>query len=262
MKKVVIIALTYNKYEAATKYFLESLYQYTDTNLFDIVVVDNGSSDCTVEKLQEFSKDKDNFTLICNPENLGYSKGNNIGIKSVLDKNYEYIALLNNDIMFTPNWMEDTLSIFETDKKLGMVSPRIQKGKQITIENYLTKYKKYLSRFEGDCEYSLEPLFCCVFIKKEVIDKIGLMDEAFTPAFWEDNDYSFRAMYAGYALARSNKTFVFHNHSTTSKSLPSDIFKRNREYFFNKHPLGRWIWEHKRSNVLKDLSRYIKESFK
>jgi len=257
MKKTAIITLTYNKYKEATSYFLKSLYEYTKSELFDIVIVDNGSSDGTKENLQEFFKDKSNATLIFNEENLGYSKGNNIGIKSVLDKGYEYIALLNNDIMFTPNWLEDTLSVFEQDEQLGMVSPRIQKGKKITINNYIDKYKNYLKKFRGDFEYTLEPLFCCVFVKKEVIEKIGLMDENFTPAFWEDNDYCFRTMYAGYSLARSNKTFVYHNHSVTSKSIPSEVPERNRKCFMKKHPLGRWVWAHKKTNVLNDLKRYI-----
>ena len=125
----------------------------------------------------------------------------------------------------------------------------------------MQEYKKYLSKYKGALRYVLEPLFCCVLIKKEVVDKIGLMDENFTPAFWEDNDYSFRAMYAGYTLAYSNKSFVYHNHSTTSKSVASEIFERNRKYFFNKHPLARWAWAHRRTNLIKDIKRYIKESF-
>lgn len=264
MKRVAIITLTWNKLEQATKLYLDSLYKYTDENLFDLILVDNGSTDGTVEYLSKFASEHSNINVIYNSENLGYSKGNNIGIKSILDKDYEFVALLNNDILFTPDWLEKTIDIFNKDPQLGMVSPRIQKKKDITRENYLSKYQHFLNKYKthsGDLSYSLEPLFCCVVIKKCVVEKIGLMDENFSPAFWEDNDYCFRAMYAGYSLARSNVSFVFHNHSTSSKSLPSEIFKNNREYFFKKHPLGRWIWAHKRTNVIKDIRRYIRESF-
>lgn len=106
----------------------------------------------------------------------------------------------------------------------------------------------------------LEPLFSCVIVKREVIEKIGLMDENFTPAFWEDQDYCLRALYAGFSLATSNISFVFHNHSTTSSGVNSEVYKRNEQYFYQKHPLGKWIWEHKRSNLIKDLKRYIMES--
>ncbi len=260
MKKTAIVTLTYNKLNEATKPFLTSLYQYTNEDDFDLIIVDNASSDETKEFIGNFCKSHSNIKLIENNENLGYSKGNNIGIKEVLDKDYQYIALLNNDILFTPNWLSGTISKFEEDLSLGMVSPRIQKGKKITKENYLNKYKSYLSKFKGSLKYTIEPLFCCVFIKKEVIDKIGLLDENFSPAFWEDNDYCFRAMYNGYSLAISNQSFVFHNHSTTSSSIDKSIPERNKEYFFKKHPLGKYIWEHKRTNVIKDIVRYIKES--
>lgn len=261
MKKVAIVTLTYNKLEEATKLFLDSLYKYTNTELFDLVIVDNASTDGTIDYIKDFAKNHNNITIICNNENLGYSKGNNIGIKSVIDKDYEYIALLNNDILFIPNWLENTISVFSENKRLGMISPRIQTGKKITSNNYLNKYQNFLKKFKGKYSYSIEPLFCCVFIKKDVIKNIGLMDEAYTPAFWEDCDYCFRAMYKGYSLARSNISFVFHNHSTTSKLVSSEIFERNKEYFFKKHPLGKWVWEHKRTNVIKDIKNYIKEKY-
>ena len=224
MKKAVLITLTYNKLEEATKPYLESLYKYTDESLFDLVIVDNASSDGTVGYLREFAKNHNNVNIIENFENLGYSGGNNIGLRYIKDMEYEFVGLLNNDILFTPNWLEDTIQIFSKDNQLGMVSPRIQKGKAINTKNYLQKYNKYLSRFKEDFIYSIEPLFCCVIIKKEVTDKIGLMDENFSPAFWEDNDFCLRTMYAGYSLARSNRTFVYYNHGMISSAVKSEIF--------------------------------------
>lgn len=264
MEKTCIITPTYNKLEKATKPFMETLYQYTDENLFDLIIVDNASSDGTVEYLKSVEKERANFKLVCNDENLGYSKGNNIGIKMALEGDYEYIGLLNNDILFTPGWLENTLKIFELDSRLGMVAPRDAGRKKffkkkITAQNYLENYKKCLSKFKEPFKYVLEPLFCCVLIKKEVIEKIGLMDENFTPAFWEDQDYLLRASYAGYSFATSNGAFIFHNHSTTSSAVSKEIFERNRQYFYKKHPLGKWIWEHKRSNLIKDIKNYIKE---
>ncbi len=264
MKKVCIITPAYNKLEKATRPFIESLYKFSDENLFDLIIVDNASSDGTVEYLKSVEKERANFKLVCNDENLGYSKGNNIGIKMALEGDYEYIGLLNNDILFTPGWLENTLKTFELDGQLGMVSPRDAGRtkffkKKITAENYLENYKEYLEKFNEPFKYMLEPLFSCVVIRREVIEKIGLMDENFTPAFWEDQDYCLRALYAGYSLATSNRAFVYHNHSTTSSSISREIYDRNKQYFYKKHPLGRWIWEHKRSNLIKDIKNYIKE---
>lgn len=261
MKKVAIITLTYNKSERATKPFLNSLYEFTDEACFDFFVVDNASTDGTVEYLKDFATHHKNMTLIFNEENLGYSKGNNIGIKKALEGEYEYIALLNNDILLTPNWLENTIKGFELDESLGMLSPRNNEKCKLTPKNYLSGYKKYLSKFKKPLKYVVTPFFSCVVIKRNVIDEIGLLDENFTPAFFEDNDYSFRAMYSGYSLAYINSVFIFHNHSTTSKSIGSEISERNRKYFFKKHPCGKWIWEHKRSSLIKDIIKYVKESF-
>lgn len=261
MKKTAIVTLTFNKLEKATKPFLESLYKFTDEKDFDLIIVDNNSTDGTLDYLKDFAALHSNIKLIFNSENLGYSKGNNIGLKEILNTDYEYVGLLNNDILFTPNWLENTISGFAQDEKIGMASPRSNEHCKLTAQNYLQGYKKFIKRFRGDVKYTLAPFFSCVIIKKEVINKIGLLDEAYTPAFWEDWDYAFRAQYAGYSMIYVNNAFIFHNHSTTSSALGSEISERNKKYFFNKHPLGKYIFEHKRSNIIKDILRYIKESF-
>ena len=89
MKKTVLITLTYNKLEEATKPYLESLYEFTDESLFDLVIVDNASSDGTVGYLREFAKNHNNVNIIENFENLGYSGGNNIGLRYIKDMEYE-----------------------------------------------------------------------------------------------------------------------------------------------------------------------------
>jgi len=260
MAKAAIITLTYNKLEEATKPCLNSLYEFTPEKDFDLYIVDNASSDNTKDYIKEFQKNHSNITLIENKENLGYSKGNNIGLIEVLKKDYEFIALLNNDILLTPDWLKITTECFKTDSTLGMVSPRNNEHCKLTNKNYLKGYKKYLSKFKKPLRHVVTPFFSCVIIKKEVINKIGLFDENFSPAFYEDNDLSFRAMYKGYSLAYCNNSFIFHNHSTTSKIIKDDVIKKNKEYFFKKHPLGKYIWEHKRTNIIKDFIKYIKES--
>lgn len=264
-EKTVIVTPVFNKFELATKPFLDSLYKYTNPDLFDLILIDNGSEDKTTEYLKTFEEEHSNIKVIYNKENLGYSKANNQGITLALKSKCKYIGLLNNDILFTPEWLEKTLSVFELDLQLGMVAPRDAGRpkffkKKLTSENYLENYKEYLQKFKEPFKYMLEPLFSCVIIKREVIEKIGLMDENFTPAFWEDQDYCLRALYSGFSLATSNISFVFHNHSTTSSGIKSEIYERNKQYFYKKHPLGKWIWEHKRSNIIRDIKNYIKES--
>lgn len=268
IKKSAIITLSYNHLEEATKLYFDSIYKYTDPNEFDLIWIDNGSTDGTVQFLQEMEKLHNNLHVIYNNENLGYSKGNNCGLRYIQDKNYEYIGFLNNDILFTPNWLTDLIKGFEFDETLGMLSPRENRGKRSLIgrginrDNYLKHYQKIIKNFRNPLRYVVTTFFSCTVMKKEVLDRIGLMDENFTPAWWEDNDYCFRAMYAGYSLAYNNNVFIFHNHSTTTKSGEWKTgYKRNEEYFFKKHPVAKYIWTHKRTNLLNDIKKYIRESF-
>ncbi len=84
MMKVNIVMLTYNNLDTATKPCLESLYANTKEQDFNLMVVDNGSSDGTQDYLKEFSSGKSNVELILNKKNRGYAGGNNDGIKKVL----------------------------------------------------------------------------------------------------------------------------------------------------------------------------------
>ena len=255
--KITIIMLTWNQLEEATKPCVSSLYEFTPESDFELIIVDNNSTDGTVEYLRKLKEKYGNVKVIFNEENTGYSKGNNIGLREIGDA--EYICLLNNDVSFTPDWLDIVLDVFKKDEKIGMVSPRIQKGKKLTKENYLQKYKKYLAKFKGEFSYNFTPLFCCVIIKREVFDKVGYLDENFSPAWFEDEDYSLRVLYAGYKNALSNKSFVFHDHSTTSAKLPEKeaILKHNRKYFYEKHPLGKYIYELQRKKWTRFIVRKI-----
>jgi GT2 family glycosyltransferase len=99
-----------------------------------------------------------------------------------------------------------------------------------------------------------------VILRREVFEKVGFLDENFTPAWYEDDDYSFRVLYAGYKNAIANRSFVFHNQSTTSSKLPEKekIIERNRQYFYDKHPLGKCFHEMYKKNY---TSAMIKKFF-
>ena len=135
MKKLAIIVLGWNKLESTTKLFLDSLYKYTDEKIFDLIFVDNGSTDGTADYVRKYAENKNNLILIENKENLGYSKGNNQGLAYIQDKDYEYVGLLNNDILFTPDWLENIFICFAFFSKqnnfrpLGKTHNKSVKGK-------------------------------------------------------------------------------------------------------------------------------------
>lgn len=228
--KLSIITLTLNKLEY-TKNFIESLKKYTKD--FELIIVDNGSTDGTVEYIKSMPEIK----LIQNAENNGFSKGNNQGIEIAAG---EYIGFLNNDILLYPNWFEACKRVFENEKA-GFVSPR-----HINPHYDNTNPEKYIKYFQGfhyDKPYEKsfdECVFSCVITKREVLDKIGVFDENFFPAFFEDNDLKYRAIEAGYGIYVTNEAGFFHFGSVTSVKHSANM-EKNRAYYYSKHPLAEYL---------------------
>lgn len=230
--KLSIITLTYNKLEY-TKKFVKSLYKYTKD--FELIIVDNGSTDGTVEYLKSIP----NVKLVLNKENLGYSKGNNQGIEIAEG---EYIGFFNNDILLAPDWFETIEEIFNKEEKLAFISPRhINPHFDKTNENRFLKYfkkrfhyaKQYEKNFDA-CEFS------CVVTKKDVINKIGVFDENYTPAFFEDNDIKYRAILAGYDVCVANEICFYHFGSITSR-YHNENFEKNRLYYYKKFAFAEYL---------------------
>ena len=228
--KLSVITLTLNKLEY-TKNFIESLKKYTKD--FELIIVDNGSTDGTVE----YIKSMPDIKLIQNAENNGFSKGNNQGIEIAQG---EYIGFLNNDILLYPNWFEACERVFENEKA-GFVSPR-----HINPHYDNTNPKKYIKYFQGfhyDKPYEKsfdECVFSCVITKREVLNKIGVFDENFFPAFFEDNDLKYRAIEAGYGIYVTNEAGFFHFGSVTSVKHSANM-EKNRAYYYSKHPLAEYL---------------------
>lgn len=244
--KISIITLCYNQLETATKPFMESLYKYTDSKLFELIVINNGSTDGSLEFLENLKSTKKNITIINNTQNEGYSKGVNQGLKVA---NGDYFFILNNDVMFTPDWLNNMVKILKENNDIGILSPMtnycfvdkqlIHDAKEITSNNYEMLYAQYLDS-QNEFEYNDKVIFFCWAMRREVFKQVGYLDEKFGLAWFEDDDYSLRTLYQGYKVAIAKKVFVFHNHSQTTKELDKTDFgkelaKKNEKYFNDKH---------------------------
>ena len=229
--KLSIITLTYNKLKYTKKY-IESLYKYTRD--FELIVVDNGSTDGT----REYLKSLNNVKVIFNDENLGFSKGNNQGLKIAEG---EYIGFLNNDILLYPNWFEECEKVFEQEN-VAFVGPRdIDPHFDNTNEkNYIKYFKKNYS-YKEDFEKNFDAcIFSCVITKREVLNKIGNFDENYSPAFFEDNDFKYRAILAGYGIYVVNTVCFYHFGSVTSKAHDFNL-EKNRKYYYSKYPFAEYL---------------------
>lgn len=234
-KKLSIITLTYNQLKKATIPYIESLYKNTDSDLFELIIVDNNSQDGTVEYLQELEKQKDNLKVIYNKENLGYSKGNNQGLKVAQG---EYLALLNNDIILSPNWYEPLFKKLE-EKSTGLISTSVIENFFTREFNFLRTADKFRKKAKTDYIDYVFPDFACVMLRRDFLEKVGYLDENFTPAYYEDDDYCVRAILNGYTNYISTQSYIYHKTSSTGKKLPSksrmELFERNEKYFMEKY---------------------------
>ncbi|MCH1625065.1 bifunctional glycosyltransferase family 2 protein/class I SAM-dependent methyltransferase [Ferdinandcohnia quinoae] len=235
--KTSIVILTYNKLDF-TKQCIESIREYTVDGTYELIVVDNCSNDGTVEWLKE----QNDIKVIYNQENLGFPKGCNQGIEISTGDN---ILLLNNDVIVTKNWLSNLNTALYSSDDIGAVGPVTNSASYYTAisTNYksLSEMHDFAKSFNQsnpeEWEYRLKLIGYCMLIKREVIDKIGMLDEIFTPGNFEDDDYSFRILQAGFKLLLCKDTFIHHyGGASFGENIEkyADVLKRNGIKFEEK----------------------------
>jgi glycosyltransferase involved in cell wall biosynthesis/MoaA/NifB/PqqE/SkfB family radical SAM enzyme len=216
---VSIVVLTCNQI-AYTKKCMESIIKHTNVP-FELIVVDNGSTDGTVEYLEsELTKliSEDRLLVIKNNENFGFAKGNNQGIAA---SRAGYVMLLNNDVVVTPEWLSIMMACAEKSPMTGIVGPKSNcvSGPQLVENvsydtNKLNGLEIFVSEFaeknSGKATTFNRLVGFCMLIKRAVIDKIGGLDGRYGLGNFEDNDFCLRALLAGYELYIAEDCFVHH----------------------------------------------------
>lgn len=244
--QVQITILNWNGY-SDTSELLDSL-KLINTPEIKIIVVDNHSFGNDVGLLE--NNYKGYIQILKNDLNLGFAGGNNIGIKKALESNPDYILIINNDTIVQPNFLSVLLDLFKLDEKLGIIAPQINyydepkkvwsaggkiskirgSGFAITnkLENEISQIDRYVEFVSG----------CCMLIKKEVFQTVGLFDENYF-LYLEDTDLCHRVNKAGYKIVVTPKSKIFHkvNKSTQKNysTLPLYYTTRNRLYFAKKN---------------------------
>jgi len=169
--KISIIIPTLNHLQDCLRPCVESVIRFTDFTNVEVIISANGCTDGTREYVDSLG---DSFKLVWNEEPLGFPKAINEGIKA---SEGEFIVLLNNDtVILGPDWLSWLKSPF-SNSSVGITGP-------------LRMYQQETRR--------LFLIFFCVMIKRELFDKIGLLDESFTIGGGEDTDFCFKAVDMGY----------------------------------------------------------------
>ncbi|SFA97064.1 glycosyltransferase family 2 protein [Clostridium frigidicarnis] len=207
--KTSILIITYNNI-GYTKLCIESIRKYTKRDEYELIIVDNNSSDGTIEWIKE----QQDIKYILNKENLGFPTACNQGIE-IAEKND--ILLLNNDIIVTTNWLENLKTCLYSDKTIGAVGAITNScsnfqaiGAIYDIGNLNDFAKRVNISNEKMWEERLRLIGFCMLIKREVLDRVGLLDERFSPGNFEDDDYSLRIRKAGYRLMLCKDVYIHH----------------------------------------------------
>ena len=239
-EQIFIILVNWNKANLTLnciKSINSSLY-----NNYQIIVVDNNSLDDSLELLESSNL---NFHLIKNSENLGYTGGNNVGIKYAITKSPKYIFLLNNDTLIKNNCISELLFSMNNSPKIGIVQPKIFFYPEVDLlwsgptyfNNFLLKPKLLgYKNIDSESKYNSTQFLdfavgCATLIKTEVFLNVGLLDDDYF-AVCEDVDFGLRASAAGFKILYNPNAIVYHLESASSggSDNPVYVYYQTRSY--------------------------------
>jgi GT2 family glycosyltransferase len=248
---VAIVILNWNKKDDTAE-CLCSIYNMRYKK-FDVILVDNGSNDGSVHFLKrKYPKVK----YIENEENLGYAKGNNIGIRYALKGGYSFILLLNNDTIVDADLLTELLAVMDLDNKIGIAGGvnyycseknKIQfsgghidwyRGNIYDITRHwedrgqFSKYRK-VDTISGSC----------MLIRREVFGQVGFFDERFFLNF-EETDFCCRTQRVGYKVFTSMQASLWHKVSlsfSNYNNLLDYFITRNKFLFLWKNSARKYL---------------------
>ncbi len=228
MPKVFIIIINFNGWKD-TQECLASLDKVNYDN-FEIVLVDNASKERPQEAdLKEFPNLKILYQF--NKENLGFAGGNNQGIKIALSKGADYILLLNNDTVVASDFLSELVKEGEEDSKNGILGPLIyfydrkdviwSAGGRINKRFYRGELIGYQEEDKNQYQATEQVDYIsgtCLLIKREVIEKIGLLSEDYF-LYYEDTDWCQRAKLAGWRCLFVPSSKIYHKISSSTREF-------------------------------------------
>ncbi|MDQ0062048.1 glycosyltransferase [Paenibacillus harenae] len=240
---VSIVLLAYNHIDY-TKLCVESILRYTSHINYELILVNNGSSDGTRELFDSITDAKVRHLS----KNVGPVNGFNEGIEAAEGK---YIACVCNDFIFTPRWMDNLLACIESDETIGFVSPGASfvsnhqsiSGSYTNIGEMLNFAEQYNKSDSSKWEERVRLLPCVLMVRAKLFREIGKYDPHFYFGEFADDDISFRIRRAGYKLVYCKDTFTYHFGSITTKDdqINNNSLSVSRQLFIDKHGLDVWV---------------------
>ncbi|MFA4982536.1 MAG: glycosyltransferase family 2 protein [Candidatus Omnitrophota bacterium] len=233
MDRCDIIMPVWNEHEI-TRECVDSLQKSTGYP-FRLIIINNGSDAATKGYLDGLcAKKETEIVLVRNPENLGFVKAVNQGLKL---SDSRYACIMNNDTIATEGWLKEMVDVAESDPAIGLVNPSSNTSGQFPPDGKgIEEYALLLKQFRGETQELYNCRGFCMLLKKEVIEKVGLLDEEYGIGYFEETDYCRRAHGAGFSAVRAKASYVYHRERATFDKLKDAkaLFKANENIFFKK----------------------------
>lgn len=272
MLKVSVIVLSLNG-EKVIGNCLESLLKTNYPDL-EFIVVNNGSTDSTADIVAKYYPP---VKLINLSKNLGFAGGNNRGLSQATG---DILILLNDDTTVHPDWVKELIQVMNNDSQIGIAGCKIYYPDGKTIQHaggYINSHG--LSNHYGkgepdnikyniirDVDYVMGAAFA---IKRELINKLGLLDEKYYPIYFEETDYCYRARKMGYRVLYVPNSIIYHHEAQSTVMFSAGFFykyHKNRLRFmllnFSNQQLSqaiepelRWLYSIRNSIEFKSLLR-------
>ena len=237
--RVYIVVLNWNGWRD-TLTCLASLGRLTYPS-YQVVVVDNGSTDESVHRIRDAYP---HVVLLETGRNLGFSGGNNVGIRYALERGADYLWLLNNDTKADPHALTAMVEVAERDPKIGAVGSvlyymdqpeRVQAWGGGRVNMWWGVARHFTTPVPAERIHYITG--ASLLIRREGLEEVGLLDEEFF-MYWEDADLGFRLRKAGWKLAVASNARVWHKETASlGKKSPilDEYFNASAVRFFRRH---------------------------
>lgn len=249
---VSIVLLNRNGLDHLKRLF-KNFSRNTNYSNFELIFIDNGSNDGSVEYVKSLNTDF-NIKIIENNSNLSFSKANNIGVQAAEG---EYILLLNNDVEPSFGWLNEMILTYLNNKDVGAVGAKLvfpfynnmesdYKSFKIQHSGDIFAFKKYpliygynqntlVNPFDDEVNKTKEVVSvtaAAMLIKKSIYEELGGLDEGYIYGY-EDVDFCLKLNKAGYRIFYCSSALIFHHESSTRTT--NEFFKEN-----SKRLIDRW----------------------
>lgn len=240
-RKIDIIIPIYNAYEDLKK-CVESVLKYTDLTSHRLLLINDVSPDLRISVYLK-KINRPNIIILENEQNLGFSGSINKGIKTSENRD---VILLNSDTIVTRNWVEKIISCAYSDAAIATVTPLSNNATLCSVPAFLKENKlpdnytldEYADLIENISlkKYPRIPVAngFCIYIKREVIEKIGMFDSAtFGRGYGEENDFCYRAEQVGYYHVMCDNTYIYHTGTSSFISKEKQKYIEEHERILN-----------------------------